>query len=326
MEGRAPAVSDFHILVPAMLALWNAAADRVSGAWLVERNLDAQSLLDFGFLVPQGWEEEDLIEDGDFGSQEAGVDAGPQGVDLVLVGGQAAPVGNPDRYRRYRVRADWVIQYLKTNVVHLFGSKTVEVITPNLLFLGQMKINDDMVPVYLARRLHDEKSHAEIDTALRSRSEQGIGLVLNAGRQPCFTLAANVRVTFTDYLAASAASAADASEVASIELHLLQSAFLRHRNLAQGGEAVELEMTGEHAGTLRVPGKGTIDILGENRLLVIGRLVAEHKKSGRPMKTEDMKQGLGDQSLANIFSKEGWDKLKGTFLHSPKKGQWQIAS
>lgn len=322
VEGRAPAATDFHIMLPAILALWDAAVERVTGAWLVDRNLNVQSLLHLGFLVPDGFEEDDLIEEEDVGIQEAHVEAGPRSLYLSLAEGQSAPGGDRERYRRYRVRADWVLQYLNENVVHQFGGTTVETITPNLLFLGYFDVNGDPVPIYLARRLHEERNYAEIDTALRSRSNQGIGLVLNAGSRPGFSLAANVLVTFTDCLAAPSSDDTDSPVV---DIESLQSAFVRHRNLAQGGEAVELERTGENVGTLHVPGKGTITIEGENRLLVIERLVAAYKKSGGPMKTEDMTKGIGDQSLSNIFGKELWEKLKANFLRSQKKGLWGIA-
>lgn len=323
VEGRAPAATDLHILLPAILAMWDAAVERVTGAWLVDRNLNVQSLLHLGFLVPDGSEDDDLIEEEDVGIQEAQVDAGPRSVDLVLAEGQTAPGGDPERYRRYRVRAEWVVQYLKEKVVHQFGSKTVETITPNLLFLGYFDINGDPVPTYLARRLHEERNYAEIDTSLRSRSSQGIGLVLNAGSRPGFSLAANVLVTFMDYLAVPTSDDTDSPVV---DVESLQSAFFRHRNLAQGGETVSLERTGENVGTLHVPGKGTITIEGENRLIVIERLVAAYKKSGGPMKTEDMTKGIGDQSLSNIFGKELWEKLKASFLRSRRKGLWEIAA
>jgi hypothetical protein len=323
VEGRAPSPTDLQTLLPAILALWDAAVERVAGAWLLDRNLNVQSLLHLGFLVPDGSEDDDLIEDEEVGIQEAQVDAGPRSVDLVLAEGQTSPGGDPERYRRYRVRAEWVVQYLKEKVVHQFGTKTVETITPNLLFLGCFDVNGDPVPTYLARRLHEERSYAEIDTALRSRSHQGIGLVLNAGSRPGFSLAANVLVTFTDYLAAPFSEDTDHPLV---DIESLRSAFVRHLNLAQGGETVKLEKTGENLGTLHVPGKGTITIEGENRLLVIERLVAAYRKSGGPMKTEDMTKGIADQSLSNIFGKDLWEKLKANFLRSRKKGLWEIAA
>lgn len=323
-EGRAPANADLNVVLPAILALWNIGAEKVTGAWLIERKVDVAKMQGIGFLVPFGWEDEDLIDDEDgIGIQAAAVDAGPESVELGATPGQAAPAVHPDRYRLYRVRPQWVEQYLKSNVARQFDSKTVEVIGPDILALGSLEIDGNRVPVYLARRLIDERSCAEVDTQLRSRSDLGIGLVLNAGRRAGFTIAANVLQTLADYLIEKPIEQDDAPVVA---LESLRSAFLRHRNLAQGGETIELEMTGEHVGTLRIPGKGTIEINGENRIAVIERLVATHYKTGRAMKTEDLTKGYGEQSLSNIFGKELWEKLKASFLRSPKKGHWQIAA
>lgn len=319
VDGRAPAETDLRIVLPAVLALWNSGVDRVSGAWLTSRSLNAAPMIDLGFLVPMGWEEDTLLDDDDgIGGQEASVAVDPGSVELISSEGQAAPGGHREAYRLFRVREEWAAQYLREQIAAQFGSATVEVITPNLLALGTLRVSGSHVPVYLVRRLHDERHQAETDTAIRARSDLGIGLVLNAAKRPGFTLAANVLVSLSDYLSID-------SSAPVINPEALRSAFLRHRNLAEGGESVELVVTGEHAGTLIVPGKGSIDIVGENRLTVINRLVEVHQSKGRPMKTEDMIKGMGRQSLANIFGKELWPKLKAGFLHSPKSGSWQIA-
>jgi len=321
-EGRTPADADLRAVLPAILALWDTGADKVTGAWLIERNVDVSKMKGLGFIVPLGWEDEDLIDDEDgIGMQAATVGGGPEDIELGTAPGQAAPAVNPDRYRLYRVRPQWVEQYLKSNIAHQFGSKTVEVIGPDVLALGSMEIDGDSVPVYLARRLFNEVSYAEVDTALRSRSDLGIGLVLNAGRRAGLTIAANVLQTFADCFVVSP----EQDEIPAFDIEGLRSAFRRHRNLAQGGETVELHMTGEHAGILQVPGRGTIGVEGENRLLVLRRLVDTFKKSGGSMKTEDMIAGIEGQSLSNIFGKELWGKLKSGFLRSPKKGSWKIA-
>ncbi|AZL57780.1 hypothetical protein EI545_02325 [Tabrizicola piscis] len=322
--GRAPTDADLRTVLPAAFTLWDTGAEKVTGAWLIERNIDADKLQDLGFLAPYGWDDVDLIEDENgMGVQAAVVDAGSNMVELGAAPGQMAPVVQASRYRLYRVRPDWVEQYLKQNACKQFRSKKVEVINPNMLALGSLEVDGAQIPVYLARRLMDEKCYAEVDTALRSRSNLGIGLVLNAGRRAGFTLAANVLVSVVDNLVETPV---DEVEALVFDTENLRAAFLRHRNLAQGGETVELVMTGGSTAILQVPGRGTISIEGENRLLVLGRLVGAFKKAGGSMKTENMLAGIEGQSLSNIFGADLWNKLKSGFLHSPKRGQWQIAS
>jgi hypothetical protein len=95
--------------------------------------------------------------------------------------------------------------------------------------------------------------------------------------------------------------------------------------LAQGGQTVHLQRTGDNAGRLSVPGKGSIDITGENRLRVIERLVNAHNGGPALMATGDMVKGIEDQSLSNIFKQPLWNKLKADFVRSPKQGLWEIA-
>ena len=99
----------------------------------------------------------------------------------------------------------------------------------------------------------------------------------------------------------------------------------RDRVLAQGGQSVRLETTGENSGTLFVPGKGSIDIIGNHRLLVIQRLVDAHNNGPAPIKTEDLVKGIEGQSLSNIFGAPLWKKLKAGFVRSVGKGKWEIA-
>jgi hypothetical protein len=51
--------------LPALLELWDIGAERMSGAWLLDRRIDPKLLTDVGFLVPAGWEGDDLIDDED---------------------------------------------------------------------------------------------------------------------------------------------------------------------------------------------------------------------------------------------------------------------
>jgi hypothetical protein len=200
-----------------------------------------------------------------------------------------------------------------------FGRKELDVITSNLFALGELRVSDQIVPVYLVRQLGDERLQAETDSALRAMSDRGIGLVLDAGRRAGYTLAANVRLSLLDYIATE-------SPEHLIDRERLQAAFARHRNLAAGGEAVELAMTDENSGTLSVPGRGTIEITGKNRLVVIRRLVDAHRSRAGAQKTEDIIKGFGEQSLSNIFGSVLWKKLRSGFLRSPGKGKWKIAA
>lgn len=329
-EGRAPGDEEGMAVLPALLAIWDIGADKVTGAWLLDRGVDPGLLTELGFLVPAGWEGDDLIDDEDeVGPVAAEVivrveKADAEGeahkvADLKVIEGHVTPAGNPDRYRIYRVRDDWVAQHLKERLEQALDAPAIEKLTDHLLYLGTLGVDGGDVPIYLARGLDREKVRSAIDTELRARHNLGIGLVLQAGNAPGPCLAANVLTPLADQIDSKQPEIALVADK-------LRSVFRRHRILARGGQAVELTRAGESIATLFVPGKGSIDITGENRIEVIKRLVDAHNAGPMPMATEGLVKGIAeDQSLSNIFKQPLWDKLKANFLRSPGKGKWEIA-
>lgn len=328
-DGRAPSDKESMAVMPALLDIWDTGADKVSGAWLQARGVDPGLLTNLGFLVPAGWEGDDLIDDEDeVGPVAAGVKPGVEMddedeevhkvVNLEVTEGQVTP-GNPEIYRIYRVRDGWVAQHLKARLEQALDAPAIEKLTDHLLYLGTLRVDGGDVPIYLARGLDREKVRSAVDTELRARHNLGIGLVLQAGRAPGPCLAANVLTPLVDQIDR------DQPEIALIA-DRLRSVFRRHRILARGGQAVELMRSGENFATLIVPGPGSIDIRGENRIRVIQRLVDAHNAGPMPMATADLISGIAeDQSLANIFKQPLWKKLTAEFLRSPGKGQWEIA-
>lgn len=318
-EGRAPSDAESIAALPALMALWDVGAEKVTGAWLQDRGIDSKLLTEVGFLVPAGWEGDDLIDDEDsLGPVAAEVVLRPEGPNLRSADGQEAPGGSPERYRVYRVRDGWVAQHLREHVAGILDAPAVDEVNAHILALGALRIDARAVPVYLVRGLNDERVRAAIDTELRARQDQGIGLVLQAGKAVGSCLAANVLTPITDHIEGNF------PEI-SLTTDSLKAVYRRNRALARGGLTVELVRTGDHAGTLFVPGKGTIDISGANRMLVIGRLVDAHNNGPTPMATADLISGIEGQSLANIFGQPLWSKLKAGFIRSPVRRLWEIA-
>jgi len=319
-EGRAPSADEGMAIVPALLAIWDIGVDRIAGAWLLDRGIDPALLTELGFLVPAGWEGDDLIDDEDgIGPVAAEVVAQPDKVDLKVAEGHVAPSGgSPDRYRIYRVRDGWVEEHLRARLEDTLDAPAIEELNKHLLYLGTLEIDNRDVPIYLARSLDQEKVRASVDGELRARSSLGIGLVLQAGNAAGACLAANVLTPLADHMEA------DEPEI-TLVADKLKAIFRRDQSLARGGLTVQLERTGENSGTLFVPGKGSIDISGEQRLLVVQRLVDAHNNGPAPIVTADLISGIEDQSLSNIFGSVLWKKLKADFVRSPKRKWWEIA-
>jgi hypothetical protein len=202
----------------------------------------------------------------------------------------------------------------------VLDAPAIEKLTDYLLYLGTLSVDGGDVPIYLARGLDRERVRSAVDTELRARHNLGIGLVLQAGKASGPCLAANVLAPLADQIDDNQ------SEIALVA-DKLRAVFRRHRILARGGMTVGLTRSGDEIATLFVPGKGTIDIKGENRIQVIQRLVDAHNNGPMPMATKDLVKGIAeDQSLSNIFKQPLWDKLKANFLRSlGAKGPWEIA-
>ena len=330
-EGRSPSDAESMAVMPALLAIWDIGVDKVSGAWLLSRGVDPGLLIDLGFLVPDGWEGDDLIDDEDeIGPVSAEVvirvekEDAEEGdrklADIKVAEGQVTPGGNPASYKIYRVRDGWVEQHLKTRLGQAIDAPAIDKVTDHLFCLGTLSVDGGEVPVYLARGLDREKVRSSVDTELRARHNLGIGLVLQAGNAQGPCLAANVLTPLADQIDISQ------TEIALVA-DKLRSVFRRHRILARGGMTVGLTRSGDDIATLFVPGKGSIDIKGENRIAIIQRLVDAHNNGPMPMSTMDLVKGIAEgQSLSNIFKQLLWDKLKANFLRSlGPKGPWEIA-
>lgn len=317
-EGQAPTKAEATAVLPSILALWDIGAEKVTGAWLVSRGVDAGLLVKLGFLAPIGWEDIDLVDDDDQHETDARIFASSENAALGPSEGQVAPGTSVETYRLYRVRDRWVEEHLREQIVGVLDAPYVEEIGSDLIALGTMEIDDRAVPVYLARALNNERVRAEVDTALRTRSNLGLGLVIQAGNSAGACLAGNVLTPAISHVPVGS------SELA-LNAETLRTVFRRNRVLAMGGQSVALAKTGENSGTLYIPGKPSIDILGKNRLVVIQRLVDAYNAGPVPVATRDLQAGIEGQSLQNIFGSVLWKKLQSEYVRSPRTGAWEIA-
>lgn len=322
-EGRAPSNADSMQALPALLQLWEIGKETVTGAWLHERHIDSALLIDIGFLVPigqDGDEDLDVLENDDgLGAMDVKVVSRPSGIELNMGSGLNMPGGPADRYRTYRVRMGWVAEHLKNVTAGLFGGSETKAQVGDLVALGTLPVQGRDVPIYLARDLSNDKTRATVDTQLRARKADGIGLVLQAGKAPGPCLGENVLTHLADHLQGSLPQV-------SLDIDSIKAVYLRDRVLASGGAKVEFKKNGDDFGTLFVPEKGCIDIPGAHRIEMIERLVRAHEDGRTPIDSAEFRGDIKDQSLSNIFGQPLWDKLKAGFLRSPKKPLWEIAT
>ena len=322
-ELRQATATELKQVMPVLLELWDSGVEMVPGSWLRQRGISEGLLTSTGFLEPVGWEDVDLIDDDDVGLADGKVftEKTKHGEKAYLQSseGQDVEVGEAGRYRKFRVNQNWLIEHVRSALSDTLDAPLVEVLSSDLTSLGSLTIDDSSVPIYLARQVADPKVLADCDHLLRGRGDQGIGLVLTAVKAPFRCLAANVLCPLPDHLEA-------ADQAATISLDTLRTAYRSNRFLAQGGQAVELIWDGGKTGELFVPGQGSIQIDGENRLTVIDRLVRAYKSGTKRVKTIDLTKDIEKQALRNIFGEDLWARLNGRFIRSAGHGYWEIAA
>lgn len=319
-ELRTLAPEEASLALPVMLDIWALGTEDISGSWLAERQFDPAVLTAGGFLEPAGWEDVDLVDDEDaLGMSEAKVIAEQAKVFTAHSEGQEGFAGSSERYRRFRVNHEWLFEYLSNALSQGIDDPFVARLSPDLIALGGLTIDARRVPVYLARRLDDEKVLGTSDAILRGRGDHGLGMVLHAGSLELRCIAANVLSPVRQHLAGS-----DAGPELNVET--VRMAFRSNRSLARGGQNVELVWRHGAIGELFVPEKGSIQIPGEVRLKIIKRLVEAHRHGAATVKTSDLIRGLAESSLQNIFGKSLWQRLNEKFIRSAGHGLWEIAS
>ena len=302
-----------------ILEIWALGAEEVSGSWFKERGIDPSILTAGGFLEPTGWEEIDLIDEGDeIGGADLRVIIDNDRAFVARVSGQETLDGNPERYRRFRVNADWLIEYLASCISPDLDQPFVEQVGSDLIALGRLRVELSDVPVYLARRLDDEKILAETDLMMRARGDQGLGLVLHAGSISFRCIAANVLTPIAGHLD-------KITNQSGLTTASLRQAFRSNRHLARGGQSIELLWDGGETGELSIPGKATVQILGSKRLTVVDRLVKAYKRGMPAVKTSALNHDLNGIAIRNVFGAKLWARLEGVYIRSAGHGLWEIA-
>lgn len=300
------------------LEIWDGGFEEIPGSWLHERGIDEALMTAGGFLEPRGWADVDLIDGDDTGPEEAIVLAESGRARLRLADDDLVVAGTPARFRMLRVNAEWLIEHLRSVVAAALDQSHVESLGTDLHALGVLRIDDTEVPVYLARRLDDEKVRGACDTLLRARGGLGLGLVLSASRSAFGCLGANVLTPLADRLEST-------GEAVRLDTNSLRLAFRNSRHLARGGQAVELVWDGGESGELFIPGKEPAQISGHNRLKVVHRLVEAWKSGAPAVKTSALNHDLGGVAIRNIFGKPLWERLEGRFIRSAGYGLWALA-
>ncbi len=309
---------DERTLFPTLLSLFDQMADDFIGQFFLERGLDVAALADSGFVERRGRDTTILIDDEDGGPYEAEVQsAGKPGYVRIESPVDGRPMEVPSHtVEKYRINRAWLDEVILKQLLSYMTHNRLSHLDNCLTYLGEINLDGSVVPCYVARGLGDSKVLRNLDALLRARSEQGVGIVLAASADGPLCLGCNVVAPICEHLSLN-----DDSELLSMES--LSAAFVRNRQMARGGMAVELAKNGSHTATLYIPGKPPYTVTGANQINILERLVVAHQNGSPAVLTSDLIVGTSVRSPSQAF--RDWKEIVNVYIgQAGKRGSWQL--
>lgn len=313
---------DERQLFPALLQLFDQVAKDVPGKFFIERGIDPEALADGGFIERRGRLASLLIEADEIVHEVPVRSAGKPGwiaYDHPVDGSRVElPATAADKYA---IRRDWldeiVVKRLKAQLASVALTKLDECLT----YLGDIVLDAESVPCYIARDIKSLTTLQRLDILLRAKSDKGIGLILSAGRDHPLCLGPNVITPIADHLTSDGDELLDSSRLASV--------FSQGKALARGGMVVDLVKKDNYSATLYVPGKTPLTLTGPKALLFFGALVDSYKKGTPAVPTKHLMAaaGSGSASPRQLLGNDFWNSVFGVYVGFPpgvKKGSYQL--
>jgi len=292
----------------------------ITGGELRGLGLDPDRLIEGGLLERRDRQDIVLIDEDDIDGEVAIEPSSTPGMVKVTgpFGEDAGeyPLADMERFQLNR-------QWLQETVLRLVGSlltkKGPQIIDEDLILLGDMGVDGASTPVYFARRLGDPPVINKLDQLLRARNTSGIGIVLSSSPATLTCLGPNVVVPILSHL-----------EKVGEEQELSRDAVVQilnsGRNLAMGGSTVAIHRAGSQNGTVFVPGKPPLHLLGANQITIFERLVKAHLDGVPDVKAGTLVEGTQSRSPQHAFRKATWDGIKGVYIiKGAKHGFWRLA-
>ena len=300
---------DERAVLPALVVLFDQDEKHESGQFFVERGLDVDELLRTGFIVRKGRYTKHWIHDDD-ASYEAEISASKKPGFVCYecpVSGQHVDLRR-ENFDKYEINSNWLEEVLLKGLLASLSKKAIERLDRRLIFLGTIDLDANSIPCYLARGLDKPKNLKRVDGLLRARSDQGVGLVLSTGveDQPS-CIGANIVLSIADYLL-------DGDEPGLLSIERLTDAYLRGRQMARGGTAVDLVKNGPHSAALHIPGKPPCCLIGGNKITIVERLVLAHRRGSPAVTSAELLTGMSVRSPSQAFGSSDWAQIYNVYI------------
>jgi hypothetical protein len=194
----------------------------------------------------------------------------------------------------------------------------VQILDDDLAMLGLMQIHSWQVPVYLARHLGAAKTFSRLDLLLRGRHDARIGIVLTTGEKLPHYLGANVVISLKGTLLYG-------DKTAVVSRDGIVFAYSAGRSLAMGGSAAAVLKYGTQSGTLHLPGKPALSLVGANQIRLFERLVEAQNAGSPDVKASGLLEGSSCRSPQQAFRPENWRRIVNVYIaKGAKHGFWRI--
>lgn len=305
---------------PALLRLYDEHAETVTRRHLDTRGILLDPLLEGGFLVRRG--------------RHSSIEVELENGETQLVTVQSSPTIGHVRYEcpvsrqwveipaqsldYFEIKREWIeeriIKGLKSSLKPV-GQMLQE---QGLIFLGVLDLDGESIPAYLARQLSDQRVIRDYDIQLRAHQNAGIGVVLACCETAPAFLGCHVVVPLATLLVADAAEP-------TVDLVSLKSVYGQGKVLARGGQTVDFIVEHNRSGSLFIPGKPVLTVVGEKQIKLVQRLVDAYRAGNPAVVTKDLMDGLGSASPSQAF--RNWkEQIADIYIGQAegKRGAWKL--
>ena len=305
---------------PALLRLYDEHEETVSRRHLDTRGLALGPLLDGGFLVRRGRQSHIEVELENGENQMVTVQPSPtighvryecpvsrQWVDV--------PAQSLDYFE---IKREWIEERIIKGMRSSLKPVGQLMQKDGLIFLGTLDLDGESVPAYLARQLSDLRVVREYDVQLRAHQDAGIGIVLACSDTGPAYLGIHVVVPLATMLVAGAAEP-------TVDLARLKSVYGQGKVLARGGQTVDFIVEHNRSGSLFIPGKPVLTVVGEKQIKLVQRLVDAYRSGNPAVVTKDLMDGLGSASPSQAF--RNWkEQIVNIYIGKAegKRGAWKL--
>jgi hypothetical protein len=218
----------------------------------------------------------------------------------------------------FAINGQWLHETLTRLMKPILSKRAAQILDPDLILLGAMRVDDADVPVYFARRINDLRIAQRLDLMLRARNTAGVGIILAASEEMPSHLGPNVVVPLLSHL-----SPADDEMLFSRDG--LELAYRSSLSLARGGGSPRVDRRGTQSGTLYIPGRKPLYLAGNEQLTIFERLVAAYATGTADVSVGDLMKGFSANSPQQAFRKEMWKDIMEVYIaKGAKRGYWRL--